>query len=77
MTRSRAFKLASAAPLVLMLIVVSRMMWTSVQTAADNHCCAAPKADTLYVEVWLDLCRERGFSPSPGLASPGAAERSP
>jgi hypothetical protein len=26
--------------------------------AADNHCCAAPNADTLYTEVWLDVSRE-------------------
>ena len=77
MPTSRLGKLASAAFLVLILIVVPRMIWTFVQVAVDNHCCAAPNADTLYTEVWLDLCRERGFSPSPGLASPGAAERSP
>ena len=23
--------------------------------AVDNHCCAAPNADTLYTEVWLDV----------------------
>ena len=26
--------------------------------AVDNHCCAAPNADTLYTIVWLDLSRE-------------------
>ena len=26
--------------------------------SVDNHCCAAPNADTLYTEVWLDLSRE-------------------
>ena len=26
--------------------------------AVDNHCCAAPNADTLYTEVWLDVTRE-------------------
>jgi hypothetical protein len=26
--------------------------------AADNHCCAAPNADTLYTEAWLDVSRE-------------------
>ena len=26
--------------------------------AVDNHCCAAPNADTLYTEVWLDVSRE-------------------
>ena len=73
MTRSKVVKLASAAFLVLILIVVPRMIWTSVQVPVDNHCCAAPNADTLYTEFWLDLSRERGSSPSPGQASPGAA----
>jgi hypothetical protein len=26
--------------------------------AVDNHCCAAPNADTLYTMVWLDITRE-------------------
>jgi hypothetical protein len=26
--------------------------------AVDNHCCAAPNADTLYTEVWLDASSE-------------------
>jgi hypothetical protein len=26
--------------------------------AVDNHCCAAPNADTLYTEAWLDVARE-------------------
>ena len=26
--------------------------------AVDNHCCAAPNADTLYTEVWLDVSDE-------------------
>ena len=26
--------------------------------AVDNHCCAAPNADTLYTLVWLDVSRE-------------------
>lgn len=26
--------------------------------AVDNHCCAAPNADTLYTEVWLDVTEE-------------------
>jgi len=26
--------------------------------AVDNHCCAAPNADTLYTEVWLDVSKE-------------------
>lgn len=26
--------------------------------AADNHCCAAPNADTLYTIVWLDVAKE-------------------
>ena len=26
--------------------------------AVDNHCCAAPNADTLYTEAWLDVSQE-------------------
>src|SRR6266481_2900908 len=26
--------------------------------AVDNHCCAAPNADTLYTEVWLDVSKQ-------------------
>ncbi len=26
--------------------------------AVDNHCCAAPNADTLYTLVWLDITGE-------------------
>jgi len=26
--------------------------------AVDNHCCAAPNADALYTEVWLDVSKE-------------------
>ena len=26
--------------------------------AVDNHCCAAPNADTLYTEAWLDVAKE-------------------
>jgi len=26
--------------------------------AVNNHCCAAPNADTLYTEVWLDVAKE-------------------
>jgi len=26
--------------------------------AIDNHCCAAPNADRLYTEVWLDVSNE-------------------
>ena len=25
--------------------------------AVDNHCCAAPNADTLYTIAWLDVCQ--------------------
>ena len=28
--------------------------------AVDNHCCAAPNADTLYTEAWIDVARSRG-----------------
>src|SRR5271166_12276 len=26
--------------------------------AVDNHCCAAPNADTLYSEAWVDVSKE-------------------
>src|SRR5512147_1271784 len=26
--------------------------------SVDNHCCAAPNADTLYTEAWLDVSKE-------------------
>ena len=37
--------------------------------AVDNHCCAAPNADTLYTEVWLDVARSRGSSAFPTWAT--------
>jgi len=33
----------------------------------DNHCCAAPNADTLYTEVWLDVSREPWIFSIPGM----------
>ena len=37
--------------------------------AVDNHCCAAPNADTLYTIAWLDVSKEPGCSASPTWGS--------
>ena len=37
--------------------------------AVDNHCCAAPNADTLYTITWLDVRRSRWCSASPTWAT--------
>ncbi len=35
--------------------------------AVDNHCCAAPNADTLYTIVWLDVSTEPWVVSQPGM----------
>ena len=35
-----------------------RLIKMRTYPAVDNHCCAAPNADTLYTEVWLDVSKE-------------------
>ncbi len=37
--------------------------------AVDNHCCAAPNADTLYTEVWLDVSKEPVILGIPDMGS--------
>ncbi len=37
--------------------------------AVDNHCCAAPNADTLYTEVWLDVSKEPWVFSIPDMGS--------
>jgi hypothetical protein len=37
---------------------MGQMITMRAYPAVDNHCCAAPNADTLYTEVWLDVSRE-------------------
>jgi hypothetical protein len=37
---------------------VGRMIKMRSYPAVDNHCCAAPNADTLYTIAWLDVSRE-------------------
>ena len=37
--------------------------------AVDNHCCAAPNADTLYTEVWLDVSKEPWILGIPDMGS--------
>ena len=35
--------------------------------AVDNHCCAAPNADTLYTEAWLDVSKEPSILSIPDM----------
>ena len=37
--------------------------------AVDNHCCAAPNADTLYTEAWLDVSKEPWVFRLPDMGS--------
>src|ERR1700675_5084717 len=37
---------------------MGQMIKMRAYPAVDNHCCAAPNADTLYTEVWLDVSKE-------------------
>jgi hypothetical protein len=37
---------------------MGRMIRMRTYPAVDNHCCAAPNADTLYTEAWLDVSKE-------------------
>lgn len=37
---------------------MGQMIKMRTYPAVDNHCCAAPNADTLYTEVWLDVSSE-------------------
>ena len=37
---------------------MGQMIKVRTYPAVDNHCCAAPNADTLYTMVWLDVSSE-------------------
>jgi hypothetical protein len=37
--------------------------------AVDNHCCAAPNADTLYTEAWLDVSNEPSILSVPDMGN--------
>ena len=37
--------------------------------AVDNHCCAAPNADTLYTEAWLDVSKEPSILSIPDMGN--------
>ena len=37
--------------------------------AVDNHCCAAPNADTLYTEAWLDVSQEPAVFSIPDMGN--------
>jgi len=36
---------------------MGQMIRMRTYPAVDNHCCAAPNADTLYTEAWLDVSK--------------------
>ena len=47
---------------------MGQMIRMRTYPAVDNHCCAAPNADTLYTEAWLDVSAEPDQSLRPGPA---------
>ena len=47
---------------------IGQMIRMRSYPAVDNHCCAAPNADTLYTEAWLDVSKEPWCSASPTWA---------
>ncbi len=46
---------------------MGQMIRMRTYPAADNHCCAAPNADTLYTEAWLDVSREPAIFSIPDM----------
>jgi hypothetical protein len=46
---------------------MGQMIRMRTYPAADNHCCAAPNADTLYTEAWLDVSKEPWVLSIPGM----------
>ena len=47
---------------------MGQMIKMRTYPAVDNHCCAAPNADTLYTEVWLDVSKEPWIFGIPDMA---------
>jgi hypothetical protein len=47
---------------------MGRIIAMRTYPAVDNHCCAAPNADTLYTEVWLDVSAEPWIFSIPDMA---------
>ena len=48
---------------------MGQMIRMRTYPAADNHCCAAPNADTLYTEAWLDVSREPAIFSIPDMGN--------
>jgi hypothetical protein len=46
---------------------MGQMIRMRTYPAVDNHCCAAPNADTLYTEVWLDVSVEPAILSIPDM----------
>jgi len=48
---------------------MGQMIRMRTYPAVDNHCCAAPNADTLYTEAWLDVSKEPWILGIPDMGS--------
>ena len=48
---------------------IGRMIRMRTYPAVDNHCCAAPNADTLYTEAWLDVSKEPSVLSIPDMGN--------
>jgi hypothetical protein len=48
---------------------MGQMIRMRTYPAADNHCCAAPNADTLYTETWLDVSKEPAVLSIPDMGN--------
>jgi len=48
---------------------MGQMIRMRTYPAVDNHCCAAPNADTLYTEAWLDVSREPSVLSIPDMGN--------
>ena len=48
---------------------MGQMIRMRTYPAVDNHCCAAPNADTLYTEAWLDVSKEPSVLSIPDMSN--------
>jgi hypothetical protein len=48
---------------------MGQMIRMRTYPAVDNHCCAAPNADTLYTEAWLDVSKEPSILSIPDMGN--------
>src|SRR5271157_2984117 len=48
---------------------MGQMIRMRTYPAVDNHCCAAPNADTLYTEAWRDVSREPSVLSIPDMGN--------